>query len=67
MLKLVKNDSSIYLPLNFEEKKSVYKGARPEKRHKNLTLSNNFKTKIFIFEYFPKFSFRNELHTPFLP
>ena len=29
--------------------------------------SKNVKTKNLIFEYFPKNSFRNELHTPFLP
>ena len=32
-----------------------------------MTFFQNFKTKIIIFEYFPKNSFINELHTPLLP
>ena len=32
-----------------------------------MTFLQNYKTKIFIFEYFPKNNFRNELHAPFLP
>ena len=33
---------------------------------KDLNYFKNFKTKIFIFKYFPKKIVRNKLHSPFL-
>ena len=51
------------LPSNFFEIFFSFEGARPE----NLTFFKIFKTKIFIFEYFPKIpSVMNSTH-PFYP
>ena len=42
-----------------------FKGARPKKRPKNLTIKK-IRTKIFIIEYFPKNSSKI-FHAPFYP